>query len=236
VGDRLTVLHPVPTGPNTYQLVRTPLAVTGIHTSPFRFVAYTNHAGAAALGVGGLVNRVSVVPAAGRSADDVKAQLLRLPNIAAVQGASAMTDAVDEQVAQFTDVLVVTVLIAGAMALLIAFNASSINADERTREHATMFAYGVPVTRVLRGNVAEAVIIGALGTAVGIAAGRGLLWWMVTSSLSETMPDVGMRIDVSVPTYLMAVVAGTLLVGAAPLLAARKLRRTDVPSALRVVE
>jgi hypothetical protein len=34
----------------------------------------------------------------------------------------------------------------------------------------------------------------------------------------------------------LAVVAGTLLVGAAPLLATRKLRRTDVPSALRVAE
>jgi putative ABC transport system permease protein len=236
IGDRVAVLHPVPTGPETYQLVRTRLAVTGIHTSPFRFVAYTNPAGAAALGVGGLVNRVSVVPAAGRSVDDVKAQLLRLPDIAAVQGASAMADAVDEQMAQFTDVLIVTVLIAGAMALLIAFNASSINADERAREHATMFAYGVPVTRVLRGNVAEAVIVGALGTAVGIAAGLGLLRWTVSSSLAETMPDVGMRIDVSVPTYLMAVAAGTLLVGAAPLLAAGKLRRTDVPSALRVME
>ena len=236
IGDRLTVLHPVPTGPDAFQLSRTTLPVTAIHSSPFRFVAYTNRHGAAALGVGGLVNRVSVVPGAGRSADDVKAQLLRLPDIAAVQGASAMTDAVDEQVAQFTDILVVTVLIAGAMALLIAFNASSINADERACEHATMFAYGVPVARVLRGTVAEALIIGALGTSVGIAAGRALLQWMVTSSLSQTMPDVGMRIDVSLATYLMAIVAGTLLVGAAPLLAARKLRRADVPSALRVVE
>jgi putative ABC transport system permease protein len=74
------------------------------------------------------------------------------------------------------------------MALLIALNASSINVDERTREHATMFAYGVTVTRVLRGTVAEAVIIGALGTAVGMAAGRALLWWMVNSSPAERCP------------------------------------------------
>ena len=51
------------------------------------------------------------------------------------------------------------------MALLIAFNASTINADERAREHATMFAYGVTVGRVVRGGVVEALIIGALGTA-----------------------------------------------------------------------
>ena len=53
------------------------------------------------------------------------------------------------------------------MALLIAFNASAINADERAREHATMFAYGVTVGRVVRGGVVEAMLIGALGTPPG---------------------------------------------------------------------
>ncbi len=88
VGDRVRVLHPVPTGPRTFRLVATELPVTGIHASPLRFVAYTNAAATPALQVAGLVNRISVVPAPGHGADDVKAQLLRLPAVAAVQGAA----------------------------------------------------------------------------------------------------------------------------------------------------
>ena len=106
------------------------------------------------------------------------------------------------------------------MALLIAFNATAINADERAREHATMFAYGVTVGRVVRGGVVEALLIGALGTAVGIAAGHALLSWIVNLNMPETMPDVGMLISVAPPTYALALLAGTVVVAAAPLLTA----------------
>ena len=236
IGDRLSVLHPVPTSARTAELVRTTLPVTGINASPFRFVAYANAPAASPLRVAGLVNRVSVVPAAGRDEDDVKAELLRLPVVSAVQPAAATTDAVDQRLEQFTDILLVTVFVAGAMALLMAFNASTINADERAREHATMFAYGVPVDRVLRGSVVEAAIIGVLGTAAGIAGGRALLSWIVNTTMPETMPDVGTLVSVAPATYAFAVVAGTVVVAAAPLLTRRKLARLDIPSMLRVVE
>jgi putative ABC transport system permease protein len=236
VGDTIDVLHPVPSGPASFRLVRKALAVAAIHSSPLRFIAYTNHAGAAALGVAGLASRISVVPAAGRSADDVKAALLRQPAVAAVQGAAATTEAVDQRMEQFNEILFTTVVIAGAMALLIAFNATAINADERAREHATLFAYGVPVGRVVRGGMFEALLIGALGTALGIASGHALLSWIVHTNLPETMPDIGTLTDVAPLTYLLAFMAGTLVVACAPLLTLRRLRRTDLPATLRVVE
>ena len=236
VGDRVAVLHPVPTGPRTYQLVRTTIPVTGINTSPLRFVAYANAAAAPGLHVAGLINRVSVVPARGSDADTVKAELLRMPAVSAVQGASALTDAVHNRMEQFNDILLITVAIAGAMALLIAFNATAINADERARENATMFAYGVSVARVLRGSMIEAGLIGVLGTAVGVVAGHALLSWIVNETMPETMPDLGTLLSVAPMTYVLAVIAGTVVVAAAPLLTARKLRRTDIPDTLRVVE
>jgi putative ABC transport system permease protein len=104
------------------------------------------------------------------------------------------------------------------------------------REHATMFAYGVTVARVVRGSVAEGLIIGALGTAAGIAAGHGLLAWIVNENMPETMPDIGTLISVAPLTYALAATAGTIVVAAAPLLTLRKLRETDVPATLRVVE
>jgi putative ABC transport system permease protein len=182
------------------------------------------------------VNRVSVAPASGHDSDDIKAELLRMPTVAAVQGAAATTDAVDNRLEQFNQILLVTVAIAGAMALLIAFNATTINAEERAREHATMFAYGVSVARVMRGGVVEAALIGALGTIAGIAAGHAVLSWIVNENMPETMPDIGTLISVAPLTYALAAAAGTVVVAAAPLLTLRRLRRTDIPATLRVVE
>jgi len=182
------------------------------------------------------VNRISVAPASTRDGDDVKAELLRMPAIAAVQGAAATTDAVDNRIEQFNQILLITVMIAGAMALLIAFNTTAINADERAREHATMFAYGVTVARVTRGSIVEAALIGALGTTVGIAAGHTVLSWIVNENMPETMPDIGILVSVAPLTYALAVAAGTLVVAAAPLLTLRRLQRTDIPGTLRVVE
>jgi putative ABC transport system permease protein len=236
LGDRVRVVHPVPAASGTFRLISTVLPVTGIHTSPLRFLAYAGDAAASALGVAGLVNRVSVVPAPGRTADDVKAELLRRRAIAAVQGAAATTDAVDQELEQFNEILLVTVVIAAAMALLIAFNSTAINADERTREHATMFAHGIPIARVARGAVAEGLIIGALGTAVGVAAGHAVLSWILHTTMPETMPDIGLLTAVAPVTYVLAVLAGTLVVAAAPLLTVRRLRRIDLSGALRVVE
>ena len=153
-----------------------------------------------------------------------------------MQGAAATTDAVDKTMEQFNEILAVTVLIAAAMALLIAFNATAINTDERTREHATMFAHGVSVPRVMREEIIEALLIGALGTVVGVAAGRVVLTWILTSNMPETMPDLGLVNAVASGTYAMAIAAGIIVVGVAPILTLRRLRRTDLPGSLRVVE
>jgi putative ABC transport system permease protein len=236
VGDTVEVQHPVPSGPTTFRLARTRLPVTGIHASPLRFLSYVNRAATMRLQLTGLVNRISVAPAAGRSADDVKAALLHQPAVAAVQGAAATTDAVDRAMEQFNEILLVTVTIAAAMSLLIAFNAAAINVDERTRENATMFAHGVSVDRVVRSGMTEALLIGALGTAVGLIAGRALLGWIMNTNMRETMPDIGGLISVGPTTYLLAVISGVVVVALAPLLAMRRLRRTDMSAALRVVE
>jgi putative ABC transport system permease protein len=236
IGDSLTVSYPVASGPNSYTLASATVPITGIHTSPLRFLAYANQPAGVGMHLGGLVNRLSVAPAPSRTAADVKRALLSMPAVTAVQGAAAMTDAVDQTMSQFTDVLIITVAIAISMALLIAYNSAAINAEERTREHATMFAYGIGTARVIRGNVAEALITGALATALGVAAGYAILRWIVDVSMRNTMPDLGTLISISAATYGLAALAGLVSVSVAPLLTVRSLRRTDVPSALRVVE
>ncbi len=236
VGDRLTIRYPLPSGPRSYQLASATVPVTGIHTSPLRFLAYANARTARSMGLAELVNRISVVPATGYTGGDVKRALLAMPAVTAVQGAAAMTDAVDQTMSQFTQVLIITVAIAVVMALLIAYNAAAINAEERTRETATMFAYGIRPRSVIRGNVLEALLIGALATILGVVAGYAILRWIIDVSMRSTMPDLGVLISISAATYGLAALAGIVSVTLAPLLTLRRLKRTDVPSALRVVE
>jgi putative ABC transport system permease protein len=159
-----------------------------------------------------------------------------MPQVAAVQGAAAAADAAEETMSQFTDVLVITVSIAIIMTLLIAYSAAAINAEERTREHATMFAYGVGIARVIRGNIVEALITGALATAIGIGIGYAILRWIIDVSMRNTMPDLGTVLSISALTYALAALAGVAAVALAPLLTLKRLRRTDIPSALRVLE
>ena len=236
IGNQVTVRYPVPTGPSSYQLTSTTLPITAIHTSPLRFLAYANQPAATAMHLNGLVNRLSVIAAPGHTQADVKRALLAMPAVTAVQGAAAMTDAVDQTMSQFTDVLIITVAIAMIMALLIAYNAAAINAEERTREHATMFAYGVGPGRIIGGNLLEALLTGALATTLGVTAGYAILRWIIDVSMRTTMPDLGTVVSVSAATYGLAALAGIVSVTLAPLLTLGRLRRTDVPSALRVVE
>lgn len=188
------------------------------------------------MGLTGLVNRISVVPAAGHTAANVKQALLAMPMVTAVQGAAAMTDAVGQTMSQFTEVLTITVAIAIVMALLIAYNAAAINAEERNRETATMFAYGVGPRSVIVGNILEALLIGTVATIVGVAVGYGILRLIIDVTMRSTMPDLDVLISISPATYALTALAGILSVSLAPLLTLPRLKRTDVPCTLRVVE
>ena len=123
-----------------------------------------------------------------------------------------------------------------ALAFLMAFNATTISADERRREHATMFAFGVRPSAVLAVQVAESVLVGLLATAAGLILGRAILAWIVTELVPDTFPDLGIDAAVSPATLAAAGLAGVLALALAPLLAARRLRRMDIPATLRVVE
>ena len=79
------------------------------------------------------------------------------------------------------------------LALLIAYNAASINTDERRRDHATLFAFGLPIRRVLRMDLIEGLLLGLLGTTAGIAAGRAILGWVTTELMGNTMPELGLE-------------------------------------------
>jgi len=235
-GEPVTLVHPERAGRDRFVTAETRVTVSGIHPDPFRFPAYMSAAGARTFGLGGQVNAVDLVPPAMVGEDAVKRALLTEPGVATIESASALGNALEDGLDEFAAIIRVVVAIAVVLVLLIAFNSTAINADERAREYATMFAYGLPVRTVIRLAVVESMIIGLLATAVGVALGLLILSWVINVSLEEVLPELGVVSTISLGTVVLAAIAGAGAMALAPLLTIRRLRRMDVPSTLRVVE
>ena len=236
-GDTITVRHPVVTEPGRVNLVTSRVRIDGIHGGTLRQFAYASRATwGRRTGLTGLANQVVAVPTPGTSTDAVIRALFGRPGVTAVERAAAPLDAFDKGVNRFLWFIYATDAFVLLLALLVAFNSAAISADERRREHATMFAYGVPRGTVLGQSVAENGIVGLLASAVGLAIGLLLVGWLVRSTIPQTVPDLELSVYVSPTTILAAVTIGVLACGPAPLLTSRQLRNMDIASTLRVME
>lgn len=234
-GDAVLLEHPAQQGTG-FGLVESAVQVAGIHPSPFRFAAYVDRSQLSEYGIPDVVNQLYILPSAGSTPQDVQRALFGLPAVASVQPISAASKVVKDSLNDFIGIFRVLQLFILLLALLIAYNAASINSEERSREHATLFAFGLPMRRVIRMDVAEALLIGVLGTAIGLVSGMAVLRWVTTSLVGSTMPDLGLVTTVSVTTIATALVLGIVAVAIAPILTIRRLRRMDIPKTLRIVE
>ena len=237
IGDTIVLRHPQRSGATSFRLVDRRVVVTGLHANPLRVLAYLDYGSAArSFGLQGATNVVGIEPGPGSSSAAVQRALFGQAGVASLQPVSAAIDEVDRSVEQFRGIIRVAELSALLLTLLIAFNAISINLEERRRDFATMFAYGLPVRTALRSGMVENALVGALGTLLGIGLGVAVLSWIVTSLFPETFPDLGVVRSVASESLLIAVFVGVVVMGAAPLLVLRRLLRMDIPSTLRVVE
>ena len=236
VGDVVPLRHPVRAEGGAVDLVETPVPITGVHPNPFRFLSYVDERHLAAFNLGGVTNVLTVTPAAGAGAADVERALFGAPGVASVERASALTDSADAAVDEFLSAIVLTEAIVFGLALLIAFNATSISTDERRRENATMFAFGVPVRTAVRNMIAENIVMGTLATLLGLVGGMLLVNWMIDSTLPDTFPELAVTASLGIGSIVLTLVAGIGAVTIAPLMTARRLRRMDLPATLRVME
>ena len=236
VGDTIAVTHPVRTGPTTFALVESQVKVAATHGNPFRFVAYMDDSALELVGAVGLANVVYAEPAPGFGPEDVQRELFVIDSVSSAQKASASADELDDLMAQFVGILQAVAFFVLILAVLMAFNSASISFEERLREHATMFAYGVPVRKALRMAVVENLVIGSVATVIGFGGGLWMVWWVVNVTAKETMPDIGLMIELSPVTLVTVIGLGILAVAVAPVFTVRRMRRMDIPGTLRVME
>jgi putative ABC transport system permease protein len=239
VGDNLRLEHVllvVNEGVPAFRLAEDDVKVIGIHNNPFRPLSYMSLDHADLMGVAGQTNEIVVNPSNEVSADEVKAVLFTQPGVAAVQTIASFSEAFDEALGLFGQFLRVIQVVVLIMAFLIAFNSTSINVDERVREIATMFAFGLPIRTVTRMQVIENMLIGILGTLVGIVLGWLTLQAFIGARLEEQLEDINFITAISPTTILISAILGILVVALTPLLSIRKMSKMDIPSTLRVME
>lgn len=235
VGDAVVLHHPRRVGLG-YAMVETTMRVAGTHRLPLRPYAFLDAEQAELFGLDGFANRAQVLPAAGIESDDAQRALFQLDGVGSAVAVGTAGDAWDESLAQYTGVLRMAQAATLLLALLIAFNSSSISVDERAREHATMFAFGVRRRTVIAMGVVESTIVGVLGTLAGIGGGYLVTSWIFGSLLPRAVPEVRIDPYLSPATGTALFALGVLVVGLAPILNVRRVRRMDIPATLRVVE
>ena len=63
-----------------------------------------------------------------------------------------------------------------------------------------------------------------------------MVGWVLATILPDTVPELGVTVTITGGSLPRPPLVGVAAVALAPLLTARRLRRMDVPSTLRVVE
>jgi putative ABC transport system permease protein len=156
--------------------------------------------------------------------------------VSSVQEVNTIVQSVRDAMGQIIGILTIVGFFVFIVALLIAFNAASINLDERFRDHATMFAFGVRIRTALRMAMTESLVIGMIATAVGVMGGLAMLWWVTKQLLATTLPDFGVAIILRPQTLVITALLGIVAVAAAPVFTVRRMRRMDLPGTLRLME
>ncbi|MBL8165780.1 MAG: FtsX-like permease family protein, partial [Anaerolineae bacterium] len=217
-GDTITLRHPRRSGLLSYDWVETEVLVSGTHPLPLRFLTYMDLRHADMMGLSGIINAVQVIPAPGVTQDEVKRVLFDQHGVASVQPVAAIIRVFEELIGEFVSIFSVMQAAAVVLALLIAYNSTSINLDERAREMATMFAYGVRVRTVLRVAATENLLASILGTLVGCGVGILLMVFMLTQVFATVMRDIEVTTSMELLTLGAAVLVGVLVAVLTPLL------------------
>ncbi len=234
-GDTVVLRHPTTTA-GGFRFGDTRLPVRALVDSPYRFVAYMDLADQRIMGFEGIVNTVKLKPAAGVTMDELRRDMSRRPGVASALPTTALSRTMRDILALMGNLFVVLQLVIAALAFLVAFNASNLGAEERSREHATMFAFGIRIRRVALMAVGESFALAVVGVGLSLGFGAAALHWILASVFPAAIPDLAVLEEIEAASYLVTVGIALAAALAAPWLNVRRMRTMDVPSTLRYVE
>ena len=236
VGDTVVLRHPYRESEHAWRMTETPVTVAGIHADILRMAVYMDIEHSAIMNLDGVANAVQLKPTTGVDALQLQRALAMTQEVASVQRASANLDAITDLIDQYIGIFRVLQFVVLLIAFLIAYNTTRSNMEERRRDLATMFAFGTRVRTVIRMTMMENLIIGVLGTALGIAMGWLVLSRPMLAMFEHDAPELSVTLSISTATLGWAVLIGVIVVTVTPVFLTRRLTKMDIPSTLRVIE
>jgi putative ABC transport system permease protein len=239
VGDETTVRTPDPT----------PVTIVGLATfgeadsqGPVTYAAFTaEQAAELFMPDPGYVSSIAVSAAPGVSQGELVRSLdAVLPGgVESLTGAELTAEMEDDIKADFLGFFETFLLVFAGIALVVAtfsiYNTFSILVAQRTRESALLRALGASRGQVLRSVAVEALVVGLVASAGGIAVGLGLASGLLAlmSGLGLTMPASSLVLAGS--TIVTAVAVGVVVTLVASLAPAVRAARTAPLAAIRDV-
>jgi putative ABC transport system permease protein len=190
------------------------------------------------LGGTGRYTHILVTAAAGVSDAQVKENVTRaLGGTYKIQTAAETADENRKEVGEFLDVIKYAMLgfagIAFLVGIFLIINTFSMLVAQRTREIGLMRAIGSSRRQVNRSVLVEALLLGVVGSVLGVAAGVG-----IAIGLMEVMSAAGMNLStddltVKATTPVAGVILGVVVTVLAAYLPARRAGKISPMAALR---
>jgi putative ABC transport system permease protein len=157
----------------------------------------------------------------------------------ALTGAALTAEQQSELEGDFLGFFKAFLLVFAGIALVVAtfsiYNTFSILVAQRSRESALLRALGASRRQVLGSTVAEALVVGVLASAIGVAAGLGLAAGLSALSESAGFAVAGTALVVETSALVLAGVVGVVVTLAASVAPAVKASRVAPLAALRDV-
>jgi putative ABC transport system permease protein len=187
------------------------------------------------------VTNIAVQAEDGVSQDELATRVGEvLPDgIEATTGADITDEATDDISETFLDMLLMFLTLFAGIALLVAtfsiYNTFAIIVAQRTRQAALLRALGAKRSQVLRSVVFEALLVGLIASAVGLAAGIGIAGLLkgLFDAVGFALPAGG--IIVTTGTIVTGMVVGVLVTLIAGVFPAVKASRVAPLAAIREV-
>ncbi|MFC4125448.1 ABC transporter permease [Nocardia rhizosphaerae] len=236
VGQRTKVL--IPSRGEPFDVTLTGIyEMPGASNSGVVAVMFTEAQGRTLFTDGAHVAYADIAAAPGVRADDLRDELAaQLPNYK-VQNADEVREDMKKEVSEALTFINYFLLAFGAIALIVGtfiiYNTFSMIVAQRLRELALLRAIGASRRQVGRSVVAEAVVIGLIGSAVGLAAGIGLAFGL--SALLNAF-DVGLptgSLTVLPRTAIVALLVGLLVTVISAYAPARRAAKVPPVEAMR---
>ncbi|KAF0846235.1 ABC transporter permease [Nocardia caishijiensis] len=236
VGDKTKVL--VPSKGDPFEVT-----LTGIYEMPGAegggviAVLFTDQQGRKLFTDGNYVAYADIRAAPGVAADDLRDRLATgLPNLK-VQNSDEVREDMKKEISEALTFINYFLLAFGAIALIVGtfiiYNTFSMIVAQRLRELALLRAIGASRQQVGRSVVGEAVVIGLIGSAIGLGAGIALAFGL--SALLNAF-DVGLptgSLTVLPRTAVVALLVGLLVTVASAYAPARRAAKVPPVEAMR---